>query len=458
MTNAPTLWETIRLILLTFVRDDLLITGCIGAGCVMIASCLEKRTHFTLRAVLAFVTSCLWMTAMRAVQWCGMDELALLLGDMSSAWRVTGLTLYAGLFLIWACSVPVMSKANFCQSLYAITVSYSLQNMCERLIEIPRYTIERFPVLPDRLCLALLMAVTLVIYHRLCIRGGKNRAMLDFSTLSSQMMLFLASSVMLISIYMEPMLRFQTDIVARNYANVNSALFSLLIVIVSTTHLRETDSEQRARQAEHALRLSQQRYEQDKELHDAINVKCHDIRHQIAALGEGARAEELRQIGKMVNIYDTAARTNSAALDVVLSGKALACNAQGVTLTALADGRQLSFMQDSDVYALFGNILDNAMEAVRQVQDDERRMISLTVTARDKLLFIEAENFFVGDALTFEEGLPVTTKDDRLYHGFGMRSICMLTEKYGGDLQITAQDGIFRLSIMLPIPGEGERA
>ncbi len=454
MTNQPLTWALLHQVLIEFFWDDLLIIGCIGAGCVMIAACLEKRRHFAWRAAGTFLAAALWMILISCVQYCGMGTVSRITGHWVNPYRLIGLVNYMGLFLIWAVSVPTMSKASFCQSLYAITVSYSLQNMCERLIEIPRFSLPVFPPLLDRLCLALLMALSLRIFHRLCIRSKRDRALLDFSTLSSQMMLFLAASVMLISIYIDPVTRFHDDPQARNYMNINSSLFSLMIVVVATSHLRETASEHRAYQAEQMLRLSQQRYEQDKQLHDAINIKCHDIRHQIAALGEGARAEELKQIGQLVNIYDTTAHTQSAALDVVLNSKSLACNAQGIVLTALADGRLLHFMMDSDVYAMFGNILDNAMEAVRQIQDQERRLISLTVTARDQLVFIEAENYFMGDVLTFEEGLPVTTKSDQLYHGFGMRSIQMLTEKYGGHMDIVTEGNIFRLSIMLPIPEE----
>ena len=158
-----------------------------------------------------------------------------------------------------------------------------------------------------------------------------------------------------------------------------------------------------------------------------------------------------------MDIYDTAPRTHNAALDVVLVGKALGCHAQQITLTCMADGRRLGFIEDSDIYALFGNILDNAMDAVEKVEDPDHRLISLTVSVRDDLVLIEEENFFEGDSLDFEEGLPVTTKQERLYHGFGLRSIRTLTEKYGGDMQIEAKDGIFRLSILLPIQNSAEK-
>ena len=109
------------------------------------------------------------------------------------------------------------------------------------------------------------------------------------------------------------------------------------------------------------LKKEQRRYEQDRQIHEAINVKCHDIRHQIAALGDQAYRGELKKIEKMMDVYDTELHTHNSALDVILSGKMLACMNQKITFTCMADGRRIGFMEDCDIYALFGNILDNVI-------------------------------------------------------------------------------------------------
>ena len=445
--------------LVMFARDDLLIMGSICAGCALMSSALERRSHFGLRVALSFALGVIWMVSMQMLKTTiSINRPDSVITDQILFWVSTGK--YAGLFVLYALLVPMMSRASFCQSLYIITVSYSIQNLCERLIEIPRYSLANFPLLLDRFLLLLMLSACLYAYCRTCIVDARSRAMFDFSNLNNRMMLFLTSGVLIISVALDMRMRGEAQrlsMTARNCLNVMSAMFSLMAIVVSASHLRETDSERRARVAAQMLHSEQQRYEQEKRLQDAINIKCHDIRHQIAALGEGVRCEELKKIGKLVDIYDTAPRTHNAALDVVLVGKALGCHAQQITLTCMADGRRLGFIEDSDIYALFGNILDNAMDAVEKVEDPDHRLISLTVSVRDDLVLIEEENFFEGDSLDFEEGLPVTTKQERLYHGFGLRSIRTLTEKFGGDMQIEAKDGIFRLSILLPIQNSAEK-
>ena len=365
-----------------------------------------------------------------------------------------GMIRYTTAFVLFMLSVPFCSRANFCQSLYAVTVAYSIQNMCERIIQIPRYSLPNFPVLLDRSCLLALMAIALYSYYRILVGKRRQRTVMDFSNMSSCMMLFMGVGVVAISVVLDLTLYRVTPSGNReliNCHNIMSAVFSLLTIVVCMSHLRETENERKADVAAQMLYSEQRRYEQERQIHDAINLKCHDIRHQIAALGDAGYQEELKKIGQLVNIYDAAPHTQNAALDVALSGKMLACTNLGITMTCLADGRRIGFMEDSDIYALFGNILDNAIEATKTVTEEEKRIISLTIGTTGDLLLIDSQNYYAGE-VQFVDGLPQTSKENKEYHGFGTRSIKTLTEKYGGDLKISAENGIFRLSIMLPIP------
>lgn len=431
-------WEC----LVDTVRDDLPFILSVSTGCAISASCLEKRKHFYLRVALTILLAFCWMYGTRSY-----------VGLNIQGTRM-GMIRYTTAFVLFMLSVPFCSRANFCQSLYAVTVAYSIQNMCERIIQIPRYSLPHFPVLLDRSCLLALMAIALYIYYRILVGKRRQRTIMDFSNMSSCMMLFMGVGVVAISVVLDLTLHRVTPSGNRelvNCHNIMSAVFSLLTIVVCMSHLRETENERKADVAAKMLYSEQQRYEQERQIHDAINLKCHDIRHQIAALGDAGYQEELKKIGQLVNIYDAAPHTQNAALDVALSGKMLACTNLGITMTCLADGRRIGFMEDSDIYALFGNILDNAIEATKTVTEEEKRIISLTIGTTGDLLLIDSQNYYAGE-IRFVDGLPQTSKENKEYHGFGTRSIKTLTEKYGGDLKISAENGIFRLSIMLPIP------
>ncbi len=195
-------------------------------------------------------------------------------------------------------------------------------------------------------------------------------------------------------------------------------------------------------------------YEIAKENMDVINVKCHDLKHRLKELrlsdGEVSR-EELLEIENAVAIYDAKVNTGCDPLDVILTEKSLQCRKNGIKLSCMADGKYLKFMSSGELYSLFGNMLSNAIEAVKKVEDTERRVIAFTVRRLGEMLFIQIENYFDGK-IVFKDGLPQTVKRDRLNHGYGVKSMRMLTAKYGGDMTVDVDCDVYRLKIMLPLP------
>ena len=69
-----------------------------------------------------------------------------------------------------------------------------------------------------------------------------------------------------------------------------------------------------------------------------------------------------------------------------------------------------------------------------------------------KLVTIHVENYYDGLDRKIGASLPQTTKQNRSYHGFGLRSIQMTAEKYGGEMSVHAQDNLFSLDVILPAP------
>ena len=67
---------------------------------------------------------------------------------------------------------------------------------------------------------------------------------------------------------------------------------------------------------------------------------------------------------------------------------------------------------------------------------------------------INVQNSYNGKIEFGADGLPLTTKADKNYHGFGVKSMKYLVEKYGGDMFVEADDGIFKLNILLPVGSE----
>ena len=242
-----------------------------------------------------------------------------------------------------------------------------------------------------------------------------------------------------------------------------SALCSVLLVCccVFILFLRSDMLERRRLKQEigviESLRAKELRhYEQLKSNIDLVNVKCHDIKHYIdrAGAGGGIDPEELKHL---VDIYDSEMKTGNETLDIVLSEYRIYCASHGILFTAFADGAALRGMGVADICSLFGNIMENAVEACERVQDPARRVISLNVRSLAGQVSVCAENYFEGE-VRFADGLPVTRKEDTFRHGYGVKSIRMIAEKYGGTMQCGAAGGLFSVRVLFPAPAEKKGA
>ena len=114
-------------------------------------------------------------------------------------------------------------------------------------------------------------------------------------------------------------------------------------------------------------------------------------------------------------------------------------------MNVMAQGEMMDFMTKEDIYSLFGNILDNAITAVSDV-DPDKRVIMLNIEAVGEMLVIRETNCFISP-INFENGLPVS-KGDKRFHGYGMKSIKYVCDRYGADLVVRAENNVFTLNIL----------
>ncbi len=209
------------------------------------------------------------------------------------------------------------------------------------------------------------------------------------------------------------------------------------------------------------VEAEKRQYETSRENIEAINLKCHDLKHQIRKLRSGAGAvddQALAEIEQAVGIYDASIETGNEALDTILTEKSLLCQHERISLSCIADGAALAFMAPSDLYSLFGNLLDNAIEATCRISERGRRTISLVVRMSAGMVVIHEENWAPG-GIEFADGAPLTSKTDASgrrdedNHGYGIRSMRLVAERYGGSLSVTAEGGTFKLDILIPLEG-----
>ncbi len=208
---------------------------------------------------------------------------------------------------------------------------------------------------------------------------------------------------------------------------------------------------------EYFLKREREQYETVKNSIDLINMKAHDLKHHILRAQNAASydSDEFNEIAEIVGEYENTVKSGNQTLDVILTEKQYRCKHNDIEFSVIADGAQLAFMHTSDIVAIFGNALDNAIECELRVPDKNKRCIALRVVKRGGMLSVHVENY-CEEVPVFIDGLPRSTKGDDRFHGFGMKSIRYSVEKYGGTVQAEISGSLFCLNILIPIP-ENER-
>ena len=109
-------------------------------------------------------------------------------------------------------------------------------------------------------------------------------------------------------------------------------------------------------------------------------------------------------------------------------------------------------MDPFDISILIGNALDNAVEAVMKFSEPDKRLIYITIEQVKHFVRIRIENT-VAEIPAFENGIPKTTKKDTENHGYGMKSMETIVNKYDGSIVGKVNGEWFELQILLQISG-----
>lgn len=193
------------------------------------------------------------------------------------------------------------------------------------------------------------------------------------------------------------------------------------------------------KQAEH--------YQIAKDMMGVLNLRLHDLKYYAL---KSKNEKNLNELIANIKLYDAQIQTGNRALDVILTEENLKCYQKDVRLSCMADGKAIAFMEETDIYILFGNMLDNALEAVLKLPEKDKQNITLTVIRQGCYVKVHCENY-VNQLPELQDGLPMTSKADKQIHGFGVKSIRLLAEKYAGMISIMPTEDTFSIDLVFPV-------
>ena len=214
------------------------------------------------------------------------------------------------------------------------------------------------------------------------------------------------------------------------------------------------------------LEMRQNYYEEKMEDETRIRQIYHDMKNHLLVL-ENVMADtepaasftenvstdsvhpSIRHLRQQMESYENYYRTGNPYLDVIIRDKAKTAREKQIDFTAILHFADGSFLDPLDISTIFGNALDNAIEASEKLAVS-RRVVSVKARRIHDMLVIAVENNALPDA----DASGKTTKEDTLFHGFGLSNIRAAAEKYDGQCTVKCEGGVFVLKIMIPVEGD----
>ena len=180
---------------------------------------------------------------------------------------------------------------------------------------------------------------------------------------------------------------------------------------------------------------------------DLINRRCHALKVELARL-RAAGGQPDPHAEEAVQALESMVRTGNEVLDTVLTEKSFLCEELGISLNCVADGKTLSFLEMSDLYVLFSELLENAFQAVLQFAEPERRLVEVLVYRRQGFVVVRVSNP-VAEPPVIVRGLPRPKPGEP---ALGLKTVRRISQRYQGRLSCDVQDAVFSLRIVFPAP------
>ena len=203
--------------------------------------------------------------------------------------------------------------------------------------------------------------------------------------------------------------------------------------------------------------LKKQR-EEVQNIYQTMRAWRHDYHNHmqaIKALLSMGKKEELSEyldnLEKDLDSIDIAIRTGNVGLDAILSSKVSIARKNNIEVNCTAKVPQDLTVSDVHLCAIVGNLMDNAIEACEKMKKDTpdaERFIRVYIGLFKSQLYISVINS-TKESKRRRVSELVTSKLGE--HGFGLRRIDKIAEKYGGYVNRKNEPGVFATEVMLPL-------
>lgn len=183
----------------------------------------------------------------------------------------------------------------------------------------------------------------------------------------------------------------------------------------------------------------------------------HDMSNQLIILNhlleEGKDEEARRQLDQLSHfikgkvIYSTSGNT---IIDGLVNYKLQSVASENIKVeTEIVVPEQLN-IDIADLVTLLGNLLDNALEALKKV-DREQRILTIKIMFSQERLIGRITNTYCGEIYLKDDKI-LTSKKEKQKHGYGLSNVEKIIKKYNGYMEIDYANWEFRVDFIIYLP------
>lgn len=221
------------------------------------------------------------------------------------------------------------------------------------------------------------------------------------------------------------------------------------LYVRNTLYLREQEQKDKMQIAQ--LQKQFDYYQAKQKDEEKVRAVYHDMKNHLLILQQQINspetAEMIEELQAQVAMYEDYVHTGNGILDIILREKSELAREKQIALSVSVDFNGVDFIEPLDISTIFGNGLDNAIEASERLPVEQRTILVKTGKIQNFLSIVIQNN-------CTEESKPAkkrTTKSNDFLHGFGISNMQKAAGKYGGQLITTCEKGKFVLKILNPI-------
>ena len=237
--------------------------------------------------------------------------------------------------------------------------------------------------------------------------------------------------------------------------SINAGSILIYRMIIKTVKMHEKNTALLAEN--HVLSIQRLQYDSLNERLENMRRTRHDLRHYTALLTQIRDNKDFDALDDLINMYTEKNLLNAPlvcceneTVNVILALYSETAHNNDIKLSIKANIPKNIFVDQKDLSVLFGNILENATHACKEVKED--RFINLnaayteTPNGSDSITLVVKNNYSIEPSES-ENGIFRSTKHSG--DGIGISSVRSIAEKYKGASTFTHEDGTFTVSVIL---------